>query len=73
MIGVDYFTVKVPTFICHLFFALKVLFKISRICSTYQICKEGGFCREKLDHRAKRKLLMYVFACVGGECVLTIF
>ena len=39
----------------------------------YQISKEGGFCREKLDHRVKRKLRMCVFVCVGGECVLTMF
>ena len=37
------------------------------------IGKEGGFCREKLDHRVKRELRMCVFVCVGGECVLTIF
>ena len=33
----------------------------------------GGGCREKLDHRVKRKLRMCVFMCVGGESVLTIF
>ena len=44
---------------------------ISKNCLIYQISKEGGFCREKLDHRMKRKLRMCVF--IGGECVLTIF
>ena len=58
--------------------AFKGLFKIictfvSRICSIYQISKDGGICREKLDHRVKRKLRMCVFVCVGGEGVLTIF
>ena len=43
------------------------------ICLMYQKSKEGGFCREKLDHRVKRKLPMCVFVCVGGECVWTIF
>ena len=43
------------------------------ICLIYQISKEGGFCREKLDHRLERKLRKCVFVCVGGECVLTIF
>ena len=54
--------------------AFKGLFKIkctfvSRICSIFQISKDGGICREKV----KRKLRMCVFVCVGGEGVLTIF
>ena len=43
---------------------------ISMICLIYQISKEGGVCREKIDHRVKRELRMCV---LGGECVLTIF
>ena len=37
------------------------------ICLIYEISKEGGFCREKLDYRVKRKVHMYVFVCVGGR------
>ena len=37
------------------------------------ISKEGGVCREKLDHQVKRKLRMCVFVCVRVECVITIF
>ena len=33
---------------------------ISMICLIYQISKEGGFCREKLDHRVRRELRMCV-------------
>ena len=40
---------------------------ISIIFLIYQIRKEGRFCREKLDRRAKRKLRMCVFVCVGGR------
>ena len=40
---------------------------ISMICLIYQISKEGGFCREKLDNRVKRELRMCVFVCVWGR------
>ena len=68
---------KEPTLHAVLF-VLKGLLKcickfISMICLIYQISKQGGFCREKLDHRVKKELRMCVFVCVGGECVLTIF
>ena len=44
------------------------------ICLIYKISKDGGFFREKLDHRVKRELRMCVFVCVGGGVsVLTIF
>ena len=33
---------------------------ISMNCLMYQISKEGGFCREKLDHRVRRELRMCV-------------
>ena len=33
---------------------------IIMICLIYEISKEGGFCREKLDHRVKRILSMCV-------------
>ena len=56
-------------FTCSVLFALMDLFKIYTFISMnsliYQISKEGGFCREKLDHRIKRKLCMCVFVCVG--------
>ena len=74
------FTVKEPTFnTCSVLFALMGLFKmymyiyILMICLIYQISKEGGFCKEKLNHQVKRELRICVFVCVGGECVLTIF
>ena len=52
---------------CSVLFALKGLFRISMICLIYQITKEGGFCRVKLDHRVKRELRMCVFVCVVGR------
>ena len=59
-------------FTCSVLFPLKGLFKLcvhffSMICLIYQISKEGGFSREKLDDRVKRKLRMCVFVCVGGR------
>ena len=57
---------------CSMLFVLKGLLKcickfISMICLIYQIMKEGGFCREKLDLRVKRELRMCVSVCVVGR------
>ena len=72
IVEVDFFTVKEPTLhaVCYLHcwaFLKCICTFISMICLIYQISKEGGFCREKIDHRVKRELRMCVFVCVGGR------